>query len=335
MAARKETPRTSLIWTALKILLALVLAAFIVSRTDLAALLALRTRIIPGWLALVFVLFLLLTLLKALQYHFLLGRRVGYPQVLHVVVVQNAVSNFIATSAGIASYLSLFRMDHDVRLSRSSAAFLLAKVGDLISIWLLLLVSSLSVWTQITPIHLAVEALILGMGLVLLGFFFLVILRQKFVGLLRAGASRLKLERFRLVVKGLEVLQGMAEQKRSFVVRSITVAVLFSMLYMGITMVWSYASLRAFSLPVGVMPAVFANTFIQLLSYLPIQVFGGLGLTEASTFYFFSFFRLPQAELAAALIGIRILFYLENLVALIYLPLHSLLFPRTSVAEDH
>jgi uncharacterized membrane protein YbhN (UPF0104 family) len=328
MTARNENHRSSPIWTALKIVLALVLAAFVVSRTDLPALLALREQIIPAWLAFGFVLFILLTFLKALQYYFLLGRRVSYPEVLHVVIVQNAISNFIATSAGIASYLTLFRMEHDVKLSRSAVAFLLAKVGDLSSIWLLLIISSLSLWAQIGPLHLAVEILIIGMGLALLGFFLLVGFRQRFVSLLRKIAAWLKLDHIRLVPVGLDALAGMAEQKQSFVFRSITVAVLFSLLYMGITMAWVYAGLRTFSLPVGVMPTVFSNTFIQLISYLPIQVFGGLGLTETSMFYFFSFFHLPQVELAAVLIGTRLLFYLENLVVLIYLPLHSLFSSR-------
>jgi uncharacterized membrane protein YbhN (UPF0104 family) len=83
------------------------------------------------------------------------------------------------------------------------------------------------------------------------------------------------------------------------------------------------------------MPTVFANTLMQLVSYLPIQVFGGLGLTESSMLYFLSFFSLPQAELAAVLIGNRLLFYLENLLVLIYLPLHSLLSPRIPEVGDH
>ncbi len=72
------------------------------------------------------------------------------------------------------------------------------------------------------------------------------------------------------------------------------------------------------------MPTMFANTLLQLISYLPIQVFGGLGLTETSMLYFYSYFLPHQAELAAALIGIRLLFYLENLLVLLYLPLQSL-----------
>jgi uncharacterized membrane protein YbhN (UPF0104 family) len=72
---------------------------------------------------------------------------------------------------------------------------------------------------------------------------------------------------------------------------------------------------------------------LQLISYLPIQVFGGLGLTETSMLYFYGFFHSPQVELAAILIGMRLLFYLENLLVLIYLPLHSL-FSRRPAGRD-
>jgi uncharacterized membrane protein YbhN (UPF0104 family) len=328
MAPRTERPRTPLIWTLLKILLALVLAGFVLSKTDIGELLALRGRIIPGWLGAAFLLFISLTLLKALQYYFLIGRRVSYLQVLHIVIVQNAVSNFIATSAGIASYLTLFQLDQGVKLSRSALAFILAKVGDLIAIWLLLILGSASVWSQIRPIHLVVELLIIGIGAVLLGFFLLVILRQKFVAALRRFLAWLKLERFGLVSRGLNTLDVLAESRQSFIFRTMSTALLISMIYMGITMAWLYASLRTFSLEIGVMPTVFANTLLQLVSYLPVQIFGGLGLTETSMLFFYSFFDLPQGEFAAVLIGTRLLFYLENLLVLLYLPLQSLVLAR-------
>src|SRR5437773_11324133 len=95
--------------------------------------------------------------------------------------------------------------------------------------------------------------------------------------------------------------------------------ILLSLLYMAVTMAWLYASLRAFSLGIGVMPTAFVNTLIQVISYLPVQVFGGLGLTETSMLYFFGPFKLPQAELATVLIATRIRIYLTNLVVFLYL----------------
>jgi len=328
MSAQEEFPWSSRIWNILKIVLAFVLAGFVISKTDLGELVSLRERIMPGWLALVFLLYIFLTFLKALQYYFLIDRRVGYHSVLRVVIIQNAVSNFIATSAGIVSYLTLFRVEHGVKLSRAALAFILAKIGDIISIWALLLTASFLIWPQIEMFHFLVESILTVVGLVILAFFATVFLRHKFVSVLRAVLGWLKLTRVDLVSKGLDTLQLLAEQEQSFIFRVVGMGTLFSMFYMVVSMAWLYAGLRVFSLQIGLIPTVFVNTLIQLISYLPIQVFGGLGVNETTMLYLYSSFHIPQAELASVLIGARLLFYLTNLVVLIYLPLYAFLFRR-------
>ena len=110
--------------------------------------------------------------------------------------------------------------------------------------------------------------------------------------------------------------------------RMIGIGILFSLVYLAVTMLWLYASLQAFSFDTGILPVVFVNVLMQLVSYLPIQVFGGLGVTETTMLYFYGFFNFPQTELAAVLIGNRLLFYLTNLAVLLYLPLHALYFKR-------
>jgi len=72
---------------------------------------------------------------------------------------------------------------------------------------------------------------------------------------------------------------------------------------------------------------------LQLLSILPVQVLGGLGVTEAASLYLFGLFGFPEAGLAAVLIGNRLLFYLENLAVLIYLPVNSLFSSRRAEAR--
>jgi uncharacterized membrane protein YbhN (UPF0104 family) len=119
------------------------------------------------------------------------------------------------------------------------------------------------------------------------------------------------------------MLEALVEQGRSFIFRTIGTAILFSIFYMLVTMVWTYASLRTFSLDVGLMPTVFVNSLLQLISYLPIQIFGGLGLTETSMLYFYGPFDLPQSQLAAVLVGNRLLFYITNLLVLLYLPVSA------------
>jgi len=328
MTETKWRVSPSLLWNILKIILAVLLVWFVLSKTDLTQLFALRERISFSWLVVGILLYFLLTLLKASQYYFLIGRRVDYPQVLNIVVVQNAISNFIATGAGIASYLTLFRVEQGVKFSRAAIAFLLTKVGDLISIWLFMFVASLLVWPQVNVLHSLIILLLAVIGAAILLFFVAVFLRQKFVALLSWFVERLKLSRLGLVNKLLDLLIGLAEQEHGFVFRMVGIGVLFSLVYMAVTMAWIYASLQTFSFAVGILPVIFVNIFLQLISYLPIQVFGGLGVNETSSLYLYGIFNFPQTELAAVLIATRLLFYLTNLAVLLYLPLHALFFSQ-------
>jgi uncharacterized membrane protein YbhN (UPF0104 family) len=322
--------RTARVWNILKVLLAFALVGFVLSQTDLAQLFDLRKRMDATWLTIVILSYFLLTLLKACQYYFLVGRRVGYPQVLNIVIVQNSVSNFIATGAGIASYLTLFRVEQGVKLSRAAVAFLLTKVGDLISIWLFLMAASWAVWPHVGALHSLVSILLTGIGIVIALFFMMVFLRQEFVSLLRTLLDGLRISRLTFVSKGVDFLENIAEQEQSFVFQTIGLSLLFSLLYMSVTLLWLYASLRAFSFRIDILPTVFVNMLIQLVSYLPVQVFGGLGVNETTMLYLYGYFQASQTELAAVLIGGRLLFYLTNLAVLLYLPLHTLFFIRSS-----
>ena len=325
-----DSPKKFPLWNIAKIILALILVWFVLSKTDLAQLYALRERISLPWLALTLLLYFSLTLLKALQYYFLIGRRVDYPQVLNIVVVQNAISNFIATSAGIASYLALFRVEQGVKVSRAALAFLLAKVGDLISIWLFMLVSSLLVWPLVASFHSLILLSLSFIGVAILGFFAAVFLRQKFVSVLAWFVEKLKLSRLGFVNKLMDLLASLAEQEHGFVFRMVGTGIAFSLIYMTVTMLWLYASLQTFSFEIQFLQVVFVNIFMQLISYLPIQVFGGLGVNETTSLYLYGIFNFPQTELAATLIGTRLLFYLTNLAVLLYLPVHTLFFSRSA-----
>ncbi|MBI5297374.1 MAG: flippase-like domain-containing protein [Chloroflexi bacterium] len=326
-AKRRSAPS---LWNILKVVFAVGLIWFVLSKTDLTQLITLREQISLPWLVAGILLYFALTLLKALQYYFLIGRRVDYPQVLNIVVVQNAISNFIATGAGIASYLALFRIEQGLKISRAALAFLLTKVGDLISIWLFMLAASLLAWPQVTALHGVVILSLSVIGAAILGFFAAVFWRQKFVSILAWFVDRLRLSRLGFVNKFMDLLSSLAEQEHAFVFRMVGTGVAFSLVYMAVTMAWIYASLQTFSFAIGPLPVVFVNIFMQLISYLPIQVFGGLGVNETTSLYLYGIFNFPQTELAAVLIATRLLFYLTNLVVLLYLPLYGLFHNRSS-----
>lgn len=320
------SPRRSIlsrIWNVLKFVLALLLVGFVLSRTDIKQLALLGTRIAFDWLAVSFGIYIFMTLAKAAQYFFLTGRRVSYPRVLYIVVLQNTISNFIANSAGVASYLAMFKAEN-VKLGRSTVSFIVAKIGDLVSIWLMLMVSSILVWPDVRVLHEVTIVLLIGIGIILAAFFCTVIFRQHFVAFLRRMIIWLRLDRWELILKGMNFLQTIADQEPRSILRMFALTIISSFVYMLLTIAWGYVNLKMFSVEVLFAPVIFVTALTQLLSIIPIQVFGGLGVMDASLLYFYSLFGLAQNELAAVLLGLRLIAYGMNLVLLPYVPLSSI-----------
>lgn len=309
----------------LKVALALVLILFVLSKTDFQAILDLKDRVLYAWVVAGFGLFFLMTVLKALQYHLFLKQDIRYSQMLNIVIIQNVVSNFVATGAGIASYFALSRLEQGVKLSRSGVAFLLTKVGDVVAIWVFLLVSGILVWEQIVPLQGFVVGLLLAMGLAILVVILSILYRQTFAAGLRQWLEKIKLANIKYVRLSLNILDEVIAQEEIFSLQLLGLATVYSLIYLLVTMVWFYANIRAFDIDIGLVAVVFVNNFIQLLSNLPIQAFGGLGVNESTSLYLYQFFYSEQEVLASALIGVRILFYLMNLATLLYLPVNKLL----------
>jgi uncharacterized membrane protein YbhN (UPF0104 family) len=311
------------IWNVLRIILALGLVIYVLSKFELSTLgLALRNASI-FWLIFSGVLYFLLTLLKALQYYVFMSGKLTYPQVLNLIIWQNAVSNFFLAGAGIATYLTMTRLEHEVKISRSVTIFILTKLGDLIAIWLALLLASRLVWSEIGVLQTPVILLLAGIGSAILLFFLTILFRQRFVSLLSKILSVLRISGIHLIENGMIYLRSLASMEQNKILSTFGLLLLYSCLYLAVTISCTYTNLAIFHLRLDIFAVMFVAVLIQLVSYFPISVFGGLGITESSALYFWSFFQIPQDVLALALIGIRVVFYLFNLIPLIYLPVYS------------
>ncbi len=321
---QKRTVSLKTIWNIFKILLALVLVWFVLTKTNLAEVIKLLRQVSLPWLLASFVLFCMLTLIKAFQYYLLTGRQAPYPRVLYVVITQNAFSNFVAGGAGIASYLTMLSVDEGVRFHKAVSSFLIAKMGDLLSVWIVLLVTALWVWPQIAVVRGLVIFLLAAILAAVGAFLAAALLRQRFMVFLKAVLERLRLEGFSPVQRGVEVFASFAEQESGVVFRRFLTGLWYSLIYMGVTLLWFYANIRAYSLVFPFVTVSFVNAFIQLISWVPIQVFGGLGVNETSLVYLFGLFGLPSAEIVAMSLGLRVILYLFTLVVLLYLPLSRL-----------
>ena len=313
----------SSLWDLLKIVLALGLLIYVLSRAELSSLISTLQNASLFWFLASGALYILLTLLKALQYFVLLRGSLTYAEVLHVTIWQNAVSNFFLAGAGIAAYITMTRLEHEVKVSRSVTVFVLTKVGDLIAFWVTLLIATGLVWRDIGPLQTPIIVILLGIGSIILVFFFTILFRQRFVSILSGILEWLRISESRFIKSGMSYLQSLANLEQSRILSTFGLLILYSFLYLAVTVACTYTNLATFRLQPDISAVLFVSVLIQLVSYFPVSVFGGLGVTETSALYFWSFFGFPEPIMAPVLIGIRAMFYLLNLIPLIYLPAYS------------
>lgn len=306
----------------LKISVALLLIGFVLSRTSLREVIALGDIISWSWLIVSFLLYCWMTALKGWQYWVLLGRReTTYMQTLKIVVIQNALTNFVANAAGFLSYLTLLRVEHSVNLGRSGVAFLITKMGDLLSIGFFLWVSSYWVWDRIEKLRILVTLLLVGTAALFMVFGMSVLLRRGFTLRVKNLCQRLRLNEIGFIQRGLDFLNSLASQDHAVVLKMLVRGALLSMLYMTVSMLYSFCRVQIFHIPIDFWAVVFIASLMQFVSAIPFQVFGGLGVTELSSLYLYNLFGIVGVDVPAVLVGLRILFYLFNAVILLYIPI--------------
>jgi uncharacterized membrane protein YbhN (UPF0104 family) len=96
----------------------------------------------------------------------------------------------------------------------------------------------------------------------------------------------------------------------------------YSVLTLGTMLLFAYSSLQIFGVRIDIWPVIFVVSLTQIMTLVPIQVFGGLGLYDFTYLYLYGLFGIDRSEFAPVIVALRLCFYLTNLVllALILLP---------------
>jgi len=317
------------IWNVTKIILAILLLGYVISLTDVQQLKQTWQMLLPGWLLISIGCFFLMIVIKALQYRALINPQLSLWNVLNIIVMQNAISNFISNTAGVVSYFSMFREEHGVKISRSAEAFIIVKVGDLAAILVLLVTSLLFVWDRVIPLHALLLVVSIGIFLGLGIFLGVVIFRQWFVAFLQKILTRLKLLKYSLIQNAFTALESVSTQDQARIVRMLITSAFYSSVYFVCTLSWSFSVVHTFRLPIDFSAIQFVSAMRQIISFIPIQVFGGLGVTEISAMYLYGLFGIPVPMLSAALLGMRIYNIVLNGLTLLYMP-----FGRTRASAE-
>lgn len=319
------------IWNLTKFFLAALLIVGLINKIDFSNIKNIL-HVLWFWLVLNLLVLFGMTLIKAWQYQKMIGNSIGYKEVLRVVIWQNAISNFVSTSAGILSYMAMLKTEQNVKLTRSSVAFVITKFGDLVAICIYLGLSTIFVWRKIQSIQWLTILLIVGILFGLTLFLITVLWRERFVEFLASVLGLLRMHRFSLSQRGLEMLRSLAREEQKPIFAMLYTGVSLSFVYMTATMVFAYTRFRIFDVHVELWTILYVTAMMQLVSFIPIQVLGGLGVSEVTSVYLFSLFGFDKGEMSAVMLGLRVLFYLMNTVLLLYLPIDTLFLTKKRVS---
>jgi uncharacterized membrane protein YbhN (UPF0104 family) len=317
----------SQLWTALKIGLALALASFVLSQISMSELAALWGRISIPWLLVALAAFWIAIWLNARRYWLLLNGRATFRQILALVVLQTAVGNLLATSAGAVSYIGVLRNKHGVQLSDGISSLLLSRFGDMIALMLALAVSSVFVWLQVSSLHVVVLLLLGAMLFFTLVFALVLVLRQRIVGLIETLLAVFRLDRIRPISRVVGGLRGLALQDASYLRRLMVPLLGYSLISQVSSLLLAYSTIQLFAVPLGIWQIAFVVSLMQFMTLIPIQIFGGLGISDVTSLYLYGLFGIGQGIMAPAIVSVRIVFYLMNLLLLLYFPLESRVIP--------
>jgi uncharacterized membrane protein YbhN (UPF0104 family) len=314
---RKRVPSRWL-WQTLKIGLAIGLVGYVLAQTSLSDLTRIWGRVRIPWLLASATTFLLIIWAMARRYWTLIDKKITLRQTLGLVVVQTVVGNLFASSAGAVSYVALLRSKHQIQISQGVASIIMSKFGDLLALLVALGLSSWAVWADIPGLRWMVGGVLLAIAGVVLTFVLVLLFRQPVLSLLKRLLRLVRLDRLAFVTRTLAQLDTLVEQDARRMRVLVGEFVGYSGLIMLLSFVFGYCNMQMFGLQIGLWAVLFISSLTQLISIIPIQVFGGLGIFEITTVYLYNLFRIDQQSIMPVVVSSRIYLYLLNVLLIIF-----------------
>jgi uncharacterized membrane protein YbhN (UPF0104 family) len=294
----------------IKILLAGGLTVYLFSQTDLLKILHLIQKLSYPWLAGMLFCFFATVWFTARRYWIILGKPVGFLHFLKIVVIQNALSIFVATGVGVASYVTTLYAEHNIKPGKGAASFALAKIEDFFMLCILFIMSICAIYQQLFAIHQFVQFSAAIALLTILVSVFVIIYRDK----VSRGAyfffSKITIPGIRYLGNPLNAIRKYRELSRERSRQLGSVSFIYTVLVNIFSIAAIYCNIQAFSVPIGIWPVIFIAILTQFMMLIPIQVFGGLGVCDVPVMYLYGLFNINRSAIAGVLIGSRLIFYL-------------------------
>jgi uncharacterized protein (TIRG00374 family) len=312
--ALHPNPIRKYLWMFMKIGLAVALTAIVLMQTNLQDIMATLQRASFGWLLIAVLAFLLNVGMTAWRAGYLLGGRVPSRALLESTIVQTSIGNLVATGAGMVAYVSLLRQKKHAPIASSVTSLILARVAD-VFVLSVLLGSVTILWSESKPVRWFAVILCSG-GLMICAVAMAALWRRKWIiAQIHWISNRLGLLRFTAVGRAIDLLDRLAKDHST---TRIGPVLCYTAVNQVASWLFFWSCLQAFNLALNPWASVLILSLIQLITVIPVQVVGGLGIFDATTIYLLGLFSISTTIAAPVLVGYRIVFYVCNLLLLLF-----------------
>ena len=247
--------------------------------------------------------------LVAVRYRVLILRMVSLREMLRLVVLQGAVSTFVANAAGSLGLVAVLVKVYKVPMELSIRAMILARLGDILCALPLTALLAAITWRSLGPVQLPILiAMSAAAAVILLACALAAFNRRKPVPASIGSADNLPEEpSLRDKLRG--VLARIARLESSYLGSILPGTFVYSLLLQALTATAMYLNAIAFGLPISFLEAATVGVIASLLASMPITIFGGLGVYEASTVGLLALFGVPIEAGASMILVVRAIFF--------------------------
>lgn len=261
----------------------LLLVSWLLSQLDWSETVAILRNVPISLLVLGLFCYALSFYLRSLRFRWLLPGDKQRNHLFPIVLVHYTALNIIPARLGELSYIYLLNKVNQMPIEYSLSSLLLARVFDQLAIALLFLLSSgfvaiTSPWLQ--TVRLCVSGFLLGTVVIILLLF---VYKDLCLIWLKHLLRRMHWDHIRIVQRIVQKLDEIvtALHHIHLLRQGASLLVISVGIWLSIFSV-NYCLLRAFQMPLTYIEIMFTSTCIILLSVLPLQMLGGLGVYETT-----------------------------------------------------
>ena len=323
-----------MIWQVVKFATAFGLIAIVISEVNLESVSVLWKRVSMSWFLLSIVAFYGSIWFMARRYWSLIGTQISFKELFHFVIYQTIMGNMITTAVGAAWYVGALRNEGKIRITRSLFSLVAARFGDLVTLLVTLVIATLVVWRHVPTLQVLIIVVISVLtGVALIGVLTL-IFRRRVVAFIGQVIDKRNLRGKSFLNRTLHQLTSFLNQEAAQYRQSIGPFSIYSVLILLSMLIFAYSSLQIFGVRIEIWPVVFVVALTQIMSFLPVQVFGGLGIYDITYLHLYGIFGMDRSEFAAVIIGLRLCYYVANLSLLPLLLITARFRIRTVVKQN-